>query len=102
MKQSLLARTVAAALLVGVAVTGLAACATPPSAAGREIMSRQLNSDVKPSGVVLAGVLLQTGDIEKAVSQGLVTPAEVDEAKIAIEANLMSYWHDRAALEQKK
>jgi hypothetical protein len=102
MKQSLLARTVAAVLLGGIAVTGLSACTAAPSAAGREIMTRQLSSDVKPSGVVLAGVILQSGDIEKAVSQGLVTPAEADEAKKAIEANLMSYWHDRAALEQKK
>ncbi|MEY4102686.1 MAG: hypothetical protein RIR88_820 [Actinomycetota bacterium] len=102
MKRSLLARTVAAVLLAGIAVTGLSACQAAPSAAGREIMTRQLSSDIKPSGVLLAGVILQSGDIEKAVSQGLVTPAEVDEAKKAIDANLMSYWHERAALEQKK
>ncbi len=102
MRRSLAARTVAAVLLAGIAVTGLSACGAAPSAAGREIMTRQLTSDVKASGVVLAAVIMQTGDIDKAVAQGLVTPAEADEAKKAIDANLMSYWHERAALEQKK
>lgn len=102
MTTSLLRRSVAAVLLLGIAVTGLSACAPAPSAAGREIMTRQLPSDIKPSGVVLAAVIMQTGDIDRAVAQGLVTPAEVDEAKKATDANLMSYWHERAALEQKK
>ena len=101
MKRTLLARSVAAVLLAGVAVTGLAACADPPSAAGREIMTQKLSSDVTAQGVVLAGVILQSGDIDKAVSVGLVTPAEVDTAKKAIDDGNMKYWAQRAAADKK-
>lgn len=101
MKNSLLARSVAAVLLAGIAVTGLAACDAPPTAAGREILTQQLPNDVTAKGVVLAGVIMQSGDIDKAVGAGLVTPAEVDTAKKAIDNGTMKYWAQRAAAEKK-
>lgn len=101
MTKSLLARTVTVALLAGVAVTGLAACDAPPSPAGREILTTQLPTDVSAKGVVLAGVILQSGDIDKAVGAGMVTPAEVDTAEKAIDDGNMKYWAQRAASEKK-
>lgn len=101
MKQSLLARSVTATLLAGIAVTGLVACDAPPTAAGREILTQNLAKDVTAKGVVLAGVILQSGDIDKAVANGLVTPAEVDTAKKAIDDGNMKYWAQRAASEKK-
>ena len=101
MTRSLLVRSVTAVLLAGIAVTGLSACDAPPTAAGREILTTQLPNDVSAKGVVLAGVILQSGDIDKAVGVGMVTPAEVDAAKKAIDAGNMKYWAQRAASEKK-
>lgn len=101
MSKSLLVRTVTVVLLAGAAVTGLAACDAPPTAAGREIMTQQLPNDVSAKGVVLAGVIMQSGDIDKAVGAGLVTPAEVDTAKKAIDEGNMKYWAQRAAADKK-
>lgn len=101
MNRSLVARSAAAVLLASIAVTGLAACDAPPSAAGREILTQNLAKDVTAKGVVLAGVILQSGDIDKAVANGVVTPAEVDTAKKAIDAGNMKYWAQRAAAEVK-
>ena len=101
MTRSLLVRSVTAVLLAGIAVTGLSACDAPPTAAGREILTTQLPTDVSAKGVVLAGVILQSGDIDKAVGVGMVTPAEVDAAKKAIDAGNMKYWAQRAASEKK-
>lgn len=101
MTRTVLTRSVAAALLVGVALSGLSACAPQPSGAALEILTQQLPSDVTAKGIVLAGVLLQSGDIEKAVGAGIVTPAEVDMAKKAIDLGNMKYWAERAAAEKK-
>jgi hypothetical protein len=100
MTRKLLARSVVAVLLVGTAITGLSACQSQPSGAALEILTQQLPSDVTAKGIVLAGVLLQSGDIEKAVSAGIVTPAEVDMAKKAIDLGNMKYWAERAAKEK--
>lgn len=101
MNRSLVARSAAAVLLASIAVTGLAACDAPPSVAGREILTTQLPTDISAKGVVLAGVILQSGDIDKAVGAGMVTPAEVDTAKKAIDEGNMKYWAQRAASEKK-
>ena len=51
---------------------------------------------VEATGVVLAALLLAAGDVETAVAAGLVSPAEVDQAALAIETGTMVTWIDRA------
>lgn len=51
---------------------------------------------VEATGVVLAAVLLAAGDVEAAVAAGLVSPSEVDQAALAVEAGTMATWIDRA------
>lgn len=48
--------------------------------------------DVTASGVVLAATLIAAGNIDDAVASGLVTPAEVDEARAAIEDGTLDRW----------
>lgn len=52
----------------------------------------ELPADVSAAGVVLAATLIAAGNIEDAVSSGLVTPAEVDEARAAIENGTLGEW----------
>ena len=52
--------------------------------------------DVSASGVVLAATLIAGGKIDEAVASGLVTPAEVDEARAAIEGGTLNEWVERA------
>ncbi len=52
----------------------------------------QLPDDVTASGVVLAATLIAAGNIDDAVASGLVTPAEVDEARAAIEEGTLDRW----------
>ena len=47
---------------------------------------------VSARGVVLASVLLVEGDVEQAVADGRVTPAEVDAAVAAIESGTLEAW----------
>ena len=47
--------------------------------------------------VVLAVVLLTAGDIDAALAEGLVSPAEVDAASRAITAGTVQDWIDLAA-----
>lgn len=56
----------------------------------------ELPPDVTASGVVLAATLLAAGNIDDAVASGLVTPAEVDEARAAIESGTLQRWVDLA------
>ena len=74
-------------------------CASTVDSRGEYIMTRALPADVTAKGVVLAAVLLASGDIDNAVGNGLVTPAEVDTAKTAIDQNLLTYWSQRAEKE---
>lgn len=55
-------------------------------------LSEDLPEDVTAAGVLLAATLIAAGDIEAAVASGLVSPAEVDEAKAAIEAGTLDRW----------
>lgn len=51
-----------------------------------------LPADVSASGVVLAATLIASGNVDDAVASGLVTPAEVDEARAAIENGTLDRW----------
>ena len=52
----------------------------------------ELSEDVTPVGVIAAAVLIATGDIEAAMADGLVTPAEVEVAADAIENGTLVDW----------
>ena len=91
--------TVATAVLV---LTTLAGCASSvPSESmsvldGNEILTADLGNDVTARGVVLAAVLLVAGDVEKALTKGLVTAPEVDAARKAIDEGTLDMWRQRA------
>lgn len=63
---------------------------------GNDILTADLGTDVSARGVVLAAVLLVAGDIEKGLAQGVVTSAEVDEARLAIDSGTLDMWRQRA------
>ncbi len=92
--------SLAVAIAVATAVS-LAACAEATDAAPspHPILTSDLPSDVTARGVLLAAVLLSEGDVERAVADGLVTPAEVDEAIRAIERDELDVWAQRAESE---
>lgn len=54
--------------------------------------------DADPLRVLLAVVVLTTGDVDAAVAEGLVTPAELDLAEEAVAAREVSVWLARADL----
>lgn len=84
---------VATSAFGGLALTG---CAPSVDSRAEYIMTRTLPADVTAKGVVLAAVLLASGDIDNAVGNGIVTPAEVDTAKTAIDQDLLDFWAQRA------
>lgn len=51
------------------------------------------------SRVLLAAVILASGDIEKAISEGLVTSVDVDAASAAIKDGTLDVWRERAEAE---
>ena len=78
--------------LIGVGVAG---CATVPTTEST-ILTAPLPADVSAQNVVLAAILLTTADIDAAVADGLVTPAEVDAATLAIKQGTVDLWRKRA------
>lgn len=96
-------RVRAASFLVVACLLGFTGCAssdTPPAAEpSSPILTMELPPDVSATGVVSAAVLLGTADIERAVSEGLVTPAEVAEAEKALAEGTLRYWVERAEAE---
>ncbi len=90
------ALAVALALLSGILVgVGVAGC-TPVPTTESAILTGPLPADVSAENVVLAAVLLTTADIDQAVADGLVTPAEVDAATLAIKQGTIDLWRQRA------
>ncbi|MBB5632957.1 hypothetical protein BKA04_001180 [Cryobacterium mesophilum] len=85
-------------VLIGVGVTGC----TPVPASESAILSGPLPADVSAQNVVLAAILLRTSDIDAAVADGLVTPAEVDAAKLAIEQGTVDLWRQRAESDRNR
>jgi hypothetical protein len=55
-----------------------------------------LFSDANPTRVLLAAVILASGDIEKAIIEGLVTSSDVDAATAAIKDGTLDAWRERA------
>jgi len=56
-------------------------------------------SDANPTRVLLAAVILASGDIEKAIIEGLVTSSDVDAAAAAIKDGTLDAWRERAESE---
>ena len=95
------ARASLAVSIVAIVALALTACAgvTDAAPSPHPILTSALPSDLTARGVLLAAVLLSDGDVEQAVADGLVTPAEVDEAIRAIEADELDVWAQRAETE---
>ncbi len=90
------------AAAVSIALVGCSAevpTTTDNVVAGYDILTSDLAPDVTARGVMLASVILVAGDIEKAVADGTVTPAEVAEARASIEAGTLDLWRQRAETE---
>lgn len=51
---------------------------------------------VDPERVLLAATILEFGDIDAALAEGLVTPDDVDEAIEAVDDGTIEEWVDRA------
>lgn len=62
-----------------------------PDSAGEPIGVAE-RADVSAFGVILAAVLLASGDVEQAVADGVVTAAEVDAAAAAVRDDTLSQW----------
>lgn len=99
-------RTAVAAFALAAIVTGtVAGCAmTVPSESmsvieGNDILTADLGADVSAEGVMLAAVLLVAGDIDKGLADGVVTPSEVNEARLAIDSGTLDMWRQRAELD---
>lgn len=87
-------------LAVPLTVSGCAATTTPSEKSHSvDIRTMELPADVSAQGVLLAAVLLSTADIEGALAEGLVTPAEVDFAQQAIDDRMLDHWRERAEAE---
>lgn len=67
-----------------------------------EAYTSTATNEVSPAGVLKAAVLLSSGDIEKALENGTVTPEEVNNAKDAIEFGTLGEWQKLAEEELKK
>jgi hypothetical protein len=84
----------AVGLLAG--CTGDAERATP--AADRPVAESITDAAaLRPSGVLLAAVLLATGDVGAAVAEGIVSPEEVDAAVAAVAAGDLDRWRVAAS-----
>lgn len=101
------ARTVLAVCAIGITALFLSACtaeaqpAVTPSAT-HDILTKKLPADVSAKGVLLAAVLLSTADIEASLEAGLVTPAEIATAKLAISDGTLDIWRQRAEADSHK
>jgi hypothetical protein len=93
MNMSFLAKTILPVLLLGTALTG---CSQNNTDNTSTTSTTVLESDANPTRVLLAAILLATGDIEKALSDGLVTVADIDAATAAITNGTLDVWRERA------
>jgi hypothetical protein len=66
-----------------------------------DILNRELPPEITAYGVVLAALYIATGDAEEGIASGRITPAEVYEAKQAIEDGTLDLWRQRAESEIK-
>lgn len=81
---------------VAIATGTLAACSLPTGVESGNILSDELPENVSADGVLLAAVILSSGDIQLAVQKSIVSVAEVNAARDAILANTLNLWRERA------
>ncbi len=81
---------------VVIATGTLTACSLPSGVESGNILTEQLPDNVTPDGVLLAAVILSSGDIQAAVEKNIVSVAEVNEARDSILANTLELWRQRA------
>jgi len=74
----------------------LAACSLPTGVESANILNDELPENVSADGVLLAAVILSSGDIQVAVEKSIVSAAEVIAARDAILANTLELWRQRA------
>jgi hypothetical protein len=74
----------------------LAACSLPSGVESGNILTDELPENVSADGVLLAAVILSSGDIQVAVEKSVVSAAEVNAARDAILANTLELWRQRA------
>jgi hypothetical protein len=95
------------AIAVLASLTALSACGSDDSedeggsvgddtSAVVDVLPDGVPDDVQPDKVLLAAVLLAAGDVDTALSEGLVTAEEVDRAAEALDAGTLNDWMDRA------
>lgn len=103
-------RLVSGVIVSSVAILTLSGCVQAPTeepieevAAPSEVVEEvapevvlDIPEGVDPVRVVLAFVLMSTGDIESAVAEGLITPDEVAIAVQSLEDGTVQEWIDRA------
>jgi hypothetical protein len=79
-----------------IALGTLAACSLPTGTQSANILTDKLPDNVTADGVLLAAVILSSGDIQVAVEKSIVSPAEVNAARDSILANTLDLWRQRA------
>lgn len=79
-----------------IALGTLAACTLPTGVESANILTDELPENVSADGVLLAAVILSSGDIQGAVEKNIVSSAEVNAARDAILANTLELWRQRA------
>ena len=94
-------RKIVTGVLVAIGATAialgtLAACSLPTGVESANILTDKLPDNVTPDGVLLAAVILSSGDIQAAVEKKIVSSAEVNQARDAILANTLELWRQRA------
>ncbi len=80
------------------AVLGMSACSSgsgTESVVSTAVAPTTLDES-RATQVLLAAVILATGDVEDALLQGLVTPADVQDATDAIADGTLDQWRDTA------
>ena len=81
---------------VAIATGTLAACSLPSGVESANILTDELPENVSADGVLLAAVILSSGDIQAAVEKSIVSADEVNAARDAILANTLELWRERA------
>lgn len=59
---------------------------------GPAVLPEPTGYDIDPLGVLLAAIIILTGDVESAVATGLVRPVEVDVALLALSSGALDDW----------
>lgn len=96
MTSHVLAKLLIPALLLSPA---LSSCSQDNNNDSSTTTTSVLFGDANPSRVLLAAVILASGDIEKALAEGLVTSLDVDAAVAAIKNGTLDAWRQRAEAE---